>query len=356
MTLKTKSILEAKQTCEKGTRKYFKSSFELERYKGNPILSPIKDHSWESKMVFNCAAVYKKGKIHLIYRARGDNKSDNILISTLGHAILKKDGVTIEKRFPEPIFEPLKWYEPAGCEDPRVTEIDDKYYMLYTAYLGRKAPPLYEEETANIAMASTLDFSRWTRHGLCLPTILQPEKNGVLFPEKINGHYVIYYRIEPNIFVAYSKSLTKPKWVGHKMVASPRQDQWDAWKIGAGPPPIKTDKGWLFIYHGIDQVSPPRDQIKTNHGTVDLKRTYRLGVMLIDKDDPSKILYRSKGFILEPKEKYEKDGFVPNVVFSCGAVVIDDTLYVYYGGADTVIGLATCKMSDLLKAIADKKI
>ena len=330
--------------------------FHLQRYPKNPILTPVKKNYWESKMVFNCAAVFKDNKVHLIYRARGEDKIDSVLISRLGYAILKDDGTTVEKRYDYPVFKPREWYEPAGCEDPRITEINGRYYMLYTSYLGHRAAPFFEEESTNIAMASTTDFINWERHGLLLPSVLEPEKNGVLFPEKIKGHYVLYYRIDPHIFVAYSKTLENPKWVGHKLIVSPRKGSWDAWKIGAGPPPIETKLGWLFIYHGIDREGPPRRQIRTEYGTIDLERKYRLGVMLIDKKNPEKILYRSEGWILEPREKYEREGLIPNVVFSCGAAVIKDTLFVYYGGADTVIGVATCNLLELLKAIEEKNV
>lgn len=303
-------------------------------------------------MVFNCAAVLKDKKVHLFYRARGENEINGILVSCIGHAVLKNDGVTLEKRDNHPIFEPKESYEAAGCEDPRITFIDGKYYMLYTAYFGRIAPKEYEKEKYNIAMASTKDFINWKRHGIILPEVKTPEKNGVLFPRKINGNYVIYYRVESDIYAAYSKTLENPKWFGHKKIMSPRKGFWDAWKIGAGAPPIETDKGWLFIYHGIDKIGLKR--AKTSYGTVDHERTYRLGVMLIDKNDPEKILYRSIKWILEPEEKYEKEGMVPNVVFSCGAVIINNMFFIYYGGADTVIGAASCKMPDLLKAIKDK--
>ncbi|HOK35490.1 MAG TPA: glycosidase [Candidatus Pacearchaeota archaeon] len=327
--------------------------FQLQRYSKNPILTPIKEHPWESRMVFNPAAILKDNKVYLIYRAMGEEEADGFPISRLGMCILKNDGVTIEKRYDYPIIEPEKWYEPAGCEDPRITEIDGRYYLLYTAYLGRKAPPLLKEESTNIAMAVSTDLFHWKKFdNLLLPEVLQPEKNGVLFPKKINNYYTLYYRVEPSIYVAYSKNLAilPPKWIGHKVIATPRENSWDAWKIGAGAPPIETRDGWLLIYHGVDQPAPSRREVRKKDGKEE-KRTYRLGVMLIDKENPEKILYRSKGWILEPQEPYEKEGVVPNVVFTCGAVVIGDTLFVYYGAADTVIGVATCSLKALLSAI-----
>ena len=332
--------------------------FKLKRCSKNPLLEPIKDHHWESKMVFNPAIIYKDDKIHVIYRAIGDDEINGVLISRLGYAIFNKDGVTLEKRYKDPVFEPAEWYEPAGCEDPRISEIDNKYYLLYSAYFGKKdgTDPIMRGERVNIAMASTDNFIDWEKHGILLPGVHHPEKNGVLFPEKINGYYTCYYRIEPDIYVAYSKSLEKSLWRGHKVVASIREGSWDGEKIGAGAPPIKTDAGWLFIYHGVDKQGPPRHQSKMGYGTIDYHRTYRLGVMLIDKDNPEKVLYRSKGFILEPEEDYEKKGMIPNVVFTCGACVVDDKLFVYYGGADTVIGVASCSLSSLLKEIERKTL
>ncbi|HOA47294.1 MAG TPA: glycosidase [Candidatus Pacearchaeota archaeon] len=327
--------------------------FKLQRYSKNPILTPIKEHPWESKMVFNPAAALKDNKVHLIYRAMGEDEIDGYPISRLGACVLKNDGVTIEKRYEKPILEPKKWYEPAGCEDPRITEIDGKYYLLYTAYLGYNAPPLFKEEKTNIAMAVSDDLFHWKRFDhLLLPDVFEPEKNGVLFPKKINGYYVLFYRIEPSIYVAYTKNLTPfpPKWIGHKVIATPRENSWDSWKIGAGAPPIETKDGWLLIYHGIDRRGVSRREKKKKDGKKE-ERIYRLGVMLLDKEDPEKILYRSKNWILEPEEPYEKEGAVPNVVFTCGAVVIKDTLFVYYGGADTVIGVATCSLKELLSAI-----
>lgn len=321
---------------------------KLKRYSQNPILSPIKENAWESKMVFNPAAVLKNNKVYLIYRARGKDRNNGILISRLGLAILKEDGITIEKRYKNPIYNPKKWYEPTGCEDPRITEIDKRYYLLYTAYSGE------EKEMVNIAMASTTDFLNWKRpDNLLLPEKLhggRPEKNGILFPKKINGCYVLYYRVHPHIYVAYSKNLENPQWFGHKVVASPRKNFWDCYKIGAGPPPIEFKKAWLLIYHGVDRKKPLRrimvgNKIETPAGI------YRVGIMLIDKKNPEKILYRQEESILEPKEFYEKKGAVPNVVFPCGAVKIKDFLFVYYGGADTTIGVATCKISEIEKLI-----
>jgi len=147
-------------------------------------------------------------------------------------------------------------------------------------------------------------------------------KNGVLFPEKVKGEYVMFYRIMPDIWIAYSLNLEE--WYGHQIVIEPREGLWDSKKVGAGAPPIKTEKGWLLFYHGVDE-----------------ERVYRLGVALFDLDDPARLIARQEKTILEPEEKWELEGDVPNVVFTCGAIEKGGMYYVYYGGADTVIGVAT---------------
>lgn len=326
--------------------------FKFQRHPNNPILTPIKEHPWESEMVYNCAAVLKDNKVHIIYRARGKDKIDDIPISRLGYAILKEDGVTIEKRYNFPIYEPKEEFEKAGCEDPRIIEIDGTYYMLYSAFCGRNPPLHYKNQDVNIAMASTKDFFHWKRYGILLPKVLESEKNGVMFPKKIQGNYVFYYRVHPSIYVAYTKNIKHPplKCFGHKAVFGPRKGFWDEYKIGAGPPPIETKKGWLFIYHGVKKYHGPQDRLHhSSNQKYSLK--YCLGLMLIDKNNPTKILYRSKEPILTPEKEYEKEGSVPDVVFSCGSVVIKDTLFIYYGGADTTTGVATCKISEILNTI-----
>jgi len=299
----------------------------LRRYSGNPILKPVKEHPWEARCVFNCAAYYNNG-VHIVYRAMGFDER-----STFGY-VYSNNGYTIDKRLDYPIFEPVGEFESNGCEDPRLTQLGTRLYMTYAGYDGEKA---------QVCMASidVDDFLsndwNWERYGVILPVLPVPEKddkNACLFPEKINGKYVLIHRIPPDVWVSYSDDLRK--WYGHTIIAGPRSGLWDYAKIGAGGPPTKTDKGWLFIYHGVEGKPGGRFG------------TYRLGMMLIDKNDPEKILFRSKHPILEPQEEYEDQGYVADVVFSCGHVVIGDEILVYYGGADTVICVATGKVSELL--------
>jgi predicted GH43/DUF377 family glycosyl hydrolase len=310
----------------------------------HPILEPVTDHKWESQYVLNAASVRLDGRIYILYRAYGEDK-----ISRIGLA-WTKDGIHIDGRLNKPIFEPQDSTESAGTEDPRVTQIGDRLYMLYTAW---------NEQVAQIAMASIPvelfiehRFEAWQRHGLGFPEL--PNKDAVLYPEKFNGRYVIYHRIDPNLWISYLDNLTCP-WprTGQKIVTGPRPGMmWDGIKVGAGAQPIKTKYGWLNIYHGVDY-----------------ERTYRLGVLFMALDDPTEIIYQSPNPILEPETDFEigktanRDYWVPHVVFTCGAVPavekdvidLDDEIFVYYGAADTSIGVAKGKLRDLVPVLNGKK-
>lgn len=307
----------------------------LVRFSGNPILTPIAEHWWESKYVLNAGSLRLGENVYLFYRAVGDDD-----VSRIGLAITK-NGFTIEERIPSPVFVPADHTELKGCEDPRVVLLDGEIYMLYTAYDGA---------TAQIALASISreDFLKrrwegWRRHGMAFPGFWN--KDAILFPAKFNGKYAMYHRIAPSIWLTYADRLSCP-WPPeeHRIVIGPRSGMmWDAFKIGAGTQPLRTRYGWLIIYHGVDYA-----------------QVYRLGVLLVALDDPGRVLYRSPNAILEPAMDYELgkpgESWVPNVVFTCGAVpredkeILDaeDEILVYYGGADTVIGVATARVGDLL--------
>ncbi|TFG08717.1 glycosidase [Candidatus Thorarchaeota archaeon] len=293
----------------------------MKRFKNNPILEPIPGHYWQNREVFNAAALYAGDKVHLLYRAMGDDG-----VSRLGYAN-SVDGHEIDTRHPEPAFAPENSRENLGCEDPRLTPMDGECLMTYTAY---RSHPLnaYQVSITEISLEDILSGHwNWGERWLPFDGILN--KNAVIFPKKIDGYYVMYHRIEPYLCVAYSDDLRR--WCNMKAVMQPRPSHWDSLKIGAAGPPIEISEGWLLIYHGVDY----------NH-------VYRLGTLLIDKDDPENILYRSEEPILEPSEKYERYGKVPNVVFSCGSVLMDGKLLIYYGGADTVVCGAEYDLGELL--------
>jgi predicted GH43/DUF377 family glycosyl hydrolase len=293
----------------------------MKRFKNNPILEPVAGHYWQNREVFNAAAVYAGDKVHILYRAMGDDG-----VSRLGYAN-SSDGYSIDMRQPEPAFAPADSYEDLGCEDPRLTPMDGNCLMTYTAY---RSHPInaYQVSITEISI-DDLVSGHWNWGERWLPFNGILNKNAVIFPKKIDGRYVMYHRIEPYLCIAYSNDLKR--WCDMKAVMQPRPNSWDSLKIGSAGPPIEVSEGWLFIYHGVDY-----------------NYVYRLGALLIDKDDPENILYRSEKPILEPTEEYERFGKVPNVVFSCGSVLLDDKLLVYYGGADTVVCGAEFDLGELL--------
>lgn len=290
----------------------------MARYKENPILIPRLENKWESKYVFNCAMIELGSKIHYIYRAMGED-----MVSRLGYAV-SRDGYVINERLDNPILSPSNSLEKRGCEDPRITVIEDTCIMTYTAY----------SDIPQIAITTIRvdDFlnRRWNWTDRIYPFQTTINKNAVIFPEKIDDNYVMFHRIEPNIYIAYSHDLRR--WNNSKIILRPRKEMWDSLKIGAAGPPMKIDEGWLQIYHGVDN-----------------NITYRLGAAILDEENPEKVLYRSEEPFLEPEEEYECLGFVPNVVFSCGSIVKNDKILVSYGCADTVIGVSTFSLDEIIK-------
>lgn len=336
----------------------------LTRFEGNPILEPVLEHPWESKMVYNPAAIRLDGIIYIVYRAFGDDH-----ISRLGLA-WSRDGVHIDGRLPHPIFAPQTDYELAemevlqtrrrekgGCEDPRLVLIGDRVYLTYSAY----------SDVLQIALASTTkeDFialsntpaakvkNKWTRHGPVFPGTL--DRNAVLFPQKINGKYAMLRRPirgqVRDIAISYSDTLEAPWPADFEVIMKARPGMWDSERVGAGAQVLKTRYGWLLIYHGV--------------GMKRGRRSYMLGAALLDLDDPKQILYRSAAPMFVPQEDYELYGWAPNVVFANGAVAKardagqmiedDDEILIYYGGGDMVVGVARARLADFVPESARKR-
>ena len=326
-----------------------KSSFTfsvLKRFKRNPILRPIAKHFWESKFVFNPAALYEDGKVHLVYRAIGEND-----VSVFGYAS-SKDGISIDKRLKDPIYVPKLPFESnpqaplvfstyasgggcGGCEDPRLTKIKDRIYMTYIAFDGRELPKV---ALTSIKVDDFLD-KKWNWEQ---PVLISPpgeiHKNWVIFPEKINGKYAILHSISPTISIAYVDNLKfdDGRYINSYYNGDSQRNYWDSWVRGTGPPPIKTKDGWLILYHAMDKQNPSR---------------YKVGAMILDHENPTKILYRSCQPILEPDERYENEGFKAGVVYTCGAVIMSNRLFVYYGGADTVTCAASVNLNKFLNQL-----
>jgi predicted GH43/DUF377 family glycosyl hydrolase len=297
------------------------TTLKCEKFPQNPLLEPIPEHEWESAGVCNTAAINLKGKTYLVYRAFTKNN-----VSNLGMAI-SYDGLFIDERLPNPIYPLRTEYEKprregmgGGAEDPRITQIGDTLYMCYTAYDGEIAELAFTSISVNDFLAR--NWEKWS-----MPKIISPphimDKDGALFPEKIKGKYTFFHRIEPNVVIDCVDDLNfnDNKFLKNEGIIYPRNDFWDGVKIGINSPPIKTDRGWLVFYHGISKVD--------GH--------YRIGALLLDLQDVTKIVGRTSYPILEPETTFEKEGVVNNVVFSCGHTVNGDDIYIYYGGADKVI-------------------
>ena len=327
----------------------------LERFENNPILRPDSKHPWETKAVFNPAAIYESGKVHILYRAIGETD-----VSVLGYAS-SLDGLHIHERLDKPAYVPRESFEgvsPAhpyisemsgiyvsggggmgGCEDPRLSRIGERVYMTYVAYDGYSPP--------RVALSSIQinDFinKKWNWEK---PVLISPpnvvDKNACILPEIINGKYVIFHRVFPNILIDFVDDLNfdgKTRWLEGQFKIPIRtvSSDWDSLKVGCGPPPIKTKDGWLLIYQAVCC----RDESR-----------YKMGAMLLDLKDPTKVLARTRSPILEPLAAYENEGWKAGVVYPCGAVVINDRLFVYYGGADMFVCVASAKLDLFLEQLA----
>jgi len=304
-------------------------SVNLVRSLKNPIIEPRSGMEWEIAGTFNPGAVKSGDVIHVLYRAVNRHK-----ISSLGHATTT-DGETIVERSSVPVFAPAGSWERLGCEDPRITAFDGGFYIFYTAYSPRGP---------RVALASTADFKSYERYGVVGPDF--DDKDAALFPELISGKFAVVHRIAPNIELAFFHSIERMEKVSQNpysknylkrmetnTIMKPKW-KWEEQKVGIGPPPIRTDAGWAVIYHGVDSNT-----------------VYRAGAALLDLENPRRVIARTPEPILEPKETFERVGVVPNVVFPEGAVVVNDDLKVFYGGADRVCCVATVPMKLLIETL-----
>lgn len=328
-------------------KKYQEKPFALERFHKNPVMSPQSHNEWETCGVFNPAA-YKDddNNVHLLYRAIGNDG-----VSRLGYS-KSSDGVTFlpEDRSSYPVYfienprnigATLRRYDPmmfpsggswGGAEDPRLVRIDDTLYLTFNAFDGW--------DFIRIGLTSILekDFvaGKWNwKKPMLISPLGEIHKNWVIFPEKINGKFAILHSISPHMQVDYVdrlEDLDQGKVKIKSIFKRHDRDSWDTWLRGAGCPPIKTEKGWLVLYHAIEKHESDR---------------YKIGVMLLDINDPTKIIARSPGPLLTPDCWYENDG-KPGVVYVCGAIIRDDMLLVYYGGGDMHTCVAQAPIKDVL--------
>jgi predicted GH43/DUF377 family glycosyl hydrolase len=338
----------------------------LKKSAKNPVIEPT-TRSWESGGTFNPTAVKVDDKVHLLYRAVGNDSW-----SRIGHAE-SKDGVNFDERSKRPVYSPHEWFESptekedeksvaeadmiktehdhtlfasggswGGCEDPKATLIGDRIYMTYVAHNGS-----WPQRSA-LTSISVDDFLKkkwkWSKSMLMSPPGVG-SKSAVILPEKIDGKFVLFHRIWPDIMIDTVPELEfgegkvddgkggkTARWLTGQYAIRPRSSYWDSRKMSMGAAPIKTDKGWLAIYNAVDK----RDSSK-----------YKIGAMLIDLKDPTKVIARCRRPILSPDEWYENNG-KPGIAYPGGAVDLDGILHVYYGGGDLVSCVATIGTEEMV--------
>lgn len=317
----------------------------LKRHVNNPILTRADvpgafPHLVDVSSVFNPGAVYFKGRHRLVLRTQARSRETFLMIADSDDGIhfTTREMPITQEHFPDiPVV--------SHIYDPRLTVIEGRCYMMYAADLA---------DRCTLGLAVTDDFEHFEFMGYTSGTY-PDTRNGVLFPEKVNGKYLRLER--PNLpqepgnptsgdVITISESEDLLCWNHHGDVISGRWRFWDE-RIGAGPPPVKTKHGWLLIYHGV----------ATHFSSSNI---YQAGAVLSDLNDPTRVIARTRHNILEPRELYELIGQVGNVVFPSGCIpdqidsdgVVPDeaTLSVYYGAADTSIGLATATVADLIDA------
>ncbi len=316
----------------------------------NPILLQGKNY-WTAEAVMNPAAAVLGNRTHLIYRAIGmdgvsrlgyASSADGIVFDTIlpypAYVARNPHNLALDRRRYSPVLYPSggSW---GGCEDPRMVVIEGRVYVTFNMFENWKL------RVAVIAM-DVEDFllARFqTWEGPIILSHSDRDKNWVMFPEKIWGRFAILHSIigedDNHVRVEYVDDLAE---LAQRKFKSPDpqqiRDKAIAWHVhtrSAGPPPVKTDNGWLVFYHANDAREGHR---------------YKLGAMLLDLNDPTRVLYRSAMPVLVPDEYYENNG-KPGIVYACGACVRDGTLYVYYGGADKVICVATAPLEPFLDAL-----
>jgi predicted GH43/DUF377 family glycosyl hydrolase len=355
-TLPKKSITR-KQTLPKSVRN--DTPLTLERFAKNPILEPKPENEWESFAAFNPAAFIENGIVHLLYRAQGNNG-----LSVIGYA-QSNDGYTINHREDYPAYIPRETFEGGfgipdakdvvqsymsaggygGCEDPKVTLIENHVYLTYVAFNGWE-PPRIAISWIPLSAFSKKQWKKWSK-----PVLISPpgvvDKSAALFPEKINGKYVIFHRIFPDILIDFVDSLDDfegKTYLRGQYRISPREGFWDRGKLSVGAPPIKTKEGWLVIYHAVSARIEEGGDLR-----------YKIGAMLLDLNDPTKVIVRSREPILEPETDYENNGHKFGIAYPCGAVIKKDTLFVYYGASDKTVAVATAPIKLFLKALLAQK-
>jgi len=303
---------------------HFKELFR--RHGGNPIIT-VKDIPYPANSVFNAGATRVDDEVLLLMRVEDRRGISHLTAARSGDGI---GNWRIDKQpsmMPNPETYPEEIW---GIEDPRITYLEDqeRWAIAYTAY--SEGGPL-------VSLATTVDFESFQRLGPVMPP---EDKDAALFPVRFTERWAMIHRpvstfpsTGAHIWISFSPDLKH--WGDHRMLILARKGAWwDAKKIGLSPPPLKTDEGWLILYHGVKV---------TASGAI-----YRLGLALLDLENPCQVMTRSDQWVFAPEEKYEVFGDVDKVVFPCGWIADGDTVRLYYGGADKCLALATASLSELL--------
>ena len=329
--------------------------------KENPILKPNPNNQWEELCVLNPAAIYdeKSKTFYMIYRAAGNDKTH---IIHLGLAT-SKDGIHFTRESDKPLISgDPNGIDAGGCEDPRLVKMGDYFYLTYASrpfppgqywredkeYFGFQpefGPKVLVYNNTLTHLAISKDLRNWKKLGPITDARFD-DRDVFIFPEKINDKFYMlsramercgqgYENKNPAIWLSSSEDLLH--WDNYQLLMQGEED-WEDKKIGGSTPPLKTKDGWLVLYHGVSSKDD----------------AYRVGAVLLDLKDPSKILARTKEFLMEPEEPYETNGYYNGCVFPTAIINKDGLLYIYYGAGDKVVCLATVEEKELLKYLKEE--
>ena len=292
----------------------------FKRYENNPVLSPNTENDFESVNTYNACSIVHKGKIYIIYRAEDANYLSKLCMAS------SKDGYNFVRYKNNPIIEPTLPEEKGGCEDPRIIKIGDTYYMTYTSYTGEHP---VTPETINTSLATSKDMENWKKHGI----IVKGLKSSVILSEKINGKYLMIVGGE-NIRLAWSDDLFNWK-VEEEPILETRKGMFDSRFVETGPNPLIMEDIIVLFFN-----------------TADDKGAFNPSIVILDKKDPSKVLYRANEPFMKPRENYETKGKVKNVIFIEGLLEFQGKYFLYYGAADRYVAVATVEKENLKKYIS----
>jgi beta-1,2-mannobiose phosphorylase / 1,2-beta-oligomannan phosphorylase len=341
-----KKVVVSKKVESKVSKKSV-NSLKVVKHESNPIITPSKNKNWQDYAVFNPAAILLENKIYLMYRAQGSNgncslgyvqSDDGVNFDEDQHLNFYQHLIHVKRKSKKKIKYESGGNGMAGCEDPRLVNIGDEVILTYTAMNGWDSVRMALSKISKPDFINRLD--NWTSPMYISPP-RETQKNWVLFPEKINGKFAILHAINPKIMIDYFDDFdhfSDDNYIYSIHDRSPIWSHRDKNIRGCGPPPIKTVDGWLVLYHAHKK----NDSYK-----------YHINGMLLDLNDPSKVLYNCKDAIISPEEHYELSGLKSGIVYTCGAVILDDIINIYYGSSDNYICLAKVKLSELLKKIKD---